>query len=276
MASIELVTFLSVLQGGRTPSWCEQTDQPDGSGNPSFTGAPSSAGSGVSLQPAGTISDGASQGGALWSILHVQLREDVSKRTARVTALHYVNGETYTITIGGNAVAVVGGATWADCVVALVAALPGVPAAALLVTFTAVDADGDGTVDTLLIRGKAEAGWSLGLTTTGAATMLAAADPASCTARAYWYCAGSAESSATLAPSGWGADAANTWTVTYRGLNTRCQTGGRSRAYCELSSLTGDVGDAAAGANVIHYYDVPTVSSSRTGARVFWGPAVDE
>ena len=67
MANYEQTILLTVLAGARIPLWTEQTDGTTGSGDPTYLGAPSSAGDGVTLRP---ITDG-----VLFADLVVQLRE---------------------------------------------------------------------------------------------------------------------------------------------------------------------------------------------------------
>lgn len=279
MSDFSRSLLLNELAAGRLPMFTEQTDGADGAGDPLHIGAPSSAASGVYLE------------GSILAHVVAQLRPEVHRRVACVYELNHVGGETYTVTIGGNAVAYVSGGadTWEDVVNGLIAALPGVPAAALLVTFEAQDSDGNGTDDTLLIRGRSETAYSLGLTTTGAATMHAVADPESATGRFWRYYGvspGTAPTSSpylsngiTEGPGGWTSTGAGTNTITYRGLSDPRNVAGVNRGYYQLSTVTGAVGDAAAGSNELVYVAEPSVYGDEgviPGARVFIGPCVQE
>jgi len=268
MATYEKINLLNALIPGRYPVWKEQTTGSSYSGDPSFTGAPATGGAGCSL------ADGQGQSySSIVSRLAVQLREDVSRRTVRVHEGTYSIGDTYTITVSGNAVAVVGGATWAACVAQLVAALPGVPAADALVSFTAVV----GTFGTyLLIQGRAEADYSIGITTAAAGIMKAYADPTSASVRIFSYPRNATtESTVTYGPSGW-LLFADIGAIDYRGYYDAVQTAAWDRGYVECYSVTGVAGDAAAGANTLAYLDNPSTTGTRTGLRVFWGPCYDE
>lgn len=277
MATPERTVLLTVLAAGRVPYWREQTTLPDGDGNPDFTLAPASAADGVYLEDA--------------LVLHtaVQLRANVHRRTCTVHATNYVAGETYTITIGGNAVAVVGGASWAACIIQLIAALPGVPAAAALVTFTAQDSEGNGVNDTLLIEGKAEPSYQLIINSSGLARLHAVCDPISCDMRLYFHhgiSPGTAAAShpylstdTTEGPSAWMQSGdGNITGLTYRGRAGAFPCAGYDRAYVELYTVAGVAGDVATVGTLV-YVSTPLThgfEGVRAGARVFMGPCVDE
>jgi hypothetical protein len=273
MATYETALLLDALIAGRVPSFAEQTDGSSHTGDPATTGAPATAGAGVGLVETGDTN------GAIRALVGIQLRMDPSKRTAHVYPVNYVAGETYTVTIGGNAVAVVGGGTWAATVALLIAALPGVPAAAALVTFAAAntsDGGGAGTVDILVVRWKAEAATSIAATATGAATVRCVADPESCDARIYLYRGGAARDTVTLMPTGWALEGTITG-ITYRNLVRSILTAGCVRAYVEIYAVAGAAGDGG----MVIYQDIPLTTFGRTqtesaGLRAFWGPCVNE
>lgn len=267
MANFELALLLDTLIAARNPSWAEQTTGSTYSGDPSTTGAPVLSGAGVGL----TVDDSA---GCITALLNVQLREIPGQRTARVYATNYVAGETYTVTVGGHAVAVVGGATWAACVVQLIAALPGVAGAAALVTFAGETSLTAG--DTLRVRWKAETAAVVGdlaitFSATGAATLKCVADPESCAARVFLYRGGTAQTSATTTPSGW-ALAQSISGITYRNLTLPVLVAGFTRAYVEVHTVAGDAADGA----LVIYQDAPSTTGGHTGLRAWWGPCINE
>jgi hypothetical protein len=247
-ALYELNNLLGTLVVGRYPRWREQVDV---AGDYDYAGAPSSASQGCYLE------------NSPLTHLRVALRGDVSSRTAWVTELNHVPGQTYTVTVTANPVAYVsgGGDTWADVLAGLVLALPAVAPAAALVTFTAEDLDGDGTNDTLVIRGIAEADYDIDATATGAATVTIQADPTSADIRVFATQRGTIYGT-SAAPSGWGLHQAAT-TLDYRGyLPAAYNSSGWGRAYVEGISVDGPVGD---GATVVYDF-----------AYLGWGPAVRE
>lgn len=244
----ELANLLSTLVVGRNPGWY---DQVDALGAFDYAGAPNAGSDGVPLDNAPT------------ALLIVDLRDDVSYRTCRITLGVFVAGQVWTVTVGGNPVATGAIATnWSDVVDALIAALPGVPAADALVTFTR-SGTGDATI--LLVEGKAEPGYSIGIAAGGGASMACVANPESLDVRLFFTHLGSAANSTRNAP------AANTWRqangavyvgVTYRGCVERVTVAGLARGYAQLANLAGVVGD---GGTVT--YDV---------AYLGWGPALQE
>jgi len=202
--------------------------------------APTGAGSGVALNNAPSMR---------WL---AKLREDVSKRTGRLTSLVHTPTDTYTVTVGGNAVAYVSlaGSTFEDVVNGLVAALPGVPAADALVTFVGVDVAGLGALDTLLIQGKAEAEVSLAITTTGTSTTTLTLDASTATARVFLKAG--PQGGGTANPDGWHHKDVEDFSLTYRGISKSVpDVGGWDRAAVELASVAAFAGDAAAGNNVL-------------------------
>jgi hypothetical protein len=265
MADFQQTLLLNTLIAGRKPYWIEQTSNSAGSGNPDYTGAPAVA-RGCPMTLDDTL-------GAIRALLRVQLRENPTHRTCRIYSNNYVNAETYTVSPGGNAVAVVAAVSWANTIALLVAALPGVPAAAALVTFTQETTLTTG--DTLVVRWKTEAPAAVdGKITagaTGAATIRVIADPESCDARIWFVDGGSASSTVTSNPTAWAQGDAIAG-LTYRGLSTPVDVAGRSRAYCELYNVAGVAGD---GGNVL-YADPFLVTGGHTGLRVWWGPCINE
>ena len=170
---------------------------------------------------------------------------------------------TYTVTVDGNAVSYDASAASpapadaADVLEDLAAAINADGTVGALVNAEALDEDGDGTVDTVRLRGLGEADYSIAVSATGGAALTCEADPASCSARV-WL---SARGTGALPP-GWRVpNGGELGEITRRGFDERLGTGGCSRAYVEIHSITGVSSD---GAGVTY---VP---------RVFVGPGVAE
>jgi hypothetical protein len=249
-ALFELSNLLNTLMVGRYLRWKEQLDTAGTAYQ--YTGAPLSASYGVYLENSPRTR------------LCVSLRTDVHRRTVWVTEDNHVAGQTYTVTVDGTAVAYAsgGGDSWADVLDGLVAALPGVPAADALVTFTAEDLDSDGTNETLVVRGKAEADYTFDASATGAATVGVQADPNTATFRTYAYYAAGTPASGSSSPSAWQLHE-DAVTIGYRGhASDMYDSAGWGRAYLEGYDLDGPAGD---GASVTYDF-----------AYLAWGPAVRE
>lgn len=254
---LEQANVDAILSAGRMPRWVEQD---------SYSGAPTSAADGVSFiayEPSG---------GSIVAAYLIALREVVHARTSRVTITNAVAGQTYTVTVGGNAVAVVAATSTAAGIIAqLVAALAGVPAAAALVTFTAVDADGDGTVDTLRVRGRAEADYTIGISATGAATIACDADPSGANVRMYFYprrpYTDENVSGTVDEPEVWAINPDGDELLDHRGCARRAFPASWSRGYIELHAYSHPGGDAAGAGGTLSY---------SAGGGVWWGPAIQE
>jgi hypothetical protein len=255
MAPFELATKLAVLTAGRNPQWDPQLI----GGVMTYTGIPASLASGVNLQD------------AVVTLLQVELRENVAYRTGRVTVNTLVASQTWTVSINGNAVAFAAGPadTWATIIAGLIAALPGVPAADALVTFGAEDSDGDTIDDTLVVRGKDEADYTIAVSATGGAAMDLAADANSANL-ILWRAAKTTTQRVLGAgvPQTWSIDPAfgvgGVAAVDEKGVTGYQQTNGYSRIYGQLDTVAGPADSAGA----------PGVSSFT--ARVLWGPCIDE
>lgn len=279
----ELVNRLSVLSVGRVPVWMEITTGNTGSGDPVGEGAPTTAGAGVSMG----LADTGDSNGAVETDVVVQLREEIHRRTARFYCPTGFNpGDDYVISVGGTPITVVGLASWTLTVIALCAALTGDANTGPRGYYTPWSPDGVAPWTAVLFKAKREASYALVFTTSGAAGIMAVADPDSGKCRVYTSPRGNAYDTATSAPgvypstpvasaqtaSGWALEPAYTdTTLTYRGKRFRVDSAGVQRVYVELYDLAGAVGDGAAGLGAIRYIDVPSISGGHTGARVFVG-----
>ena len=232
VAGFELANDLTILRGGRNPRWTRQT---------AYTGAPTAANDGVWLRDA-------------------VITEVPGARTGYVTITNVVDGVAYRVIINGNTVAIVSGAgsTAASIIAQLVLALPGVPAAAALVSFTAVDTSGDGVVDSLRVRGLAEADYTIAVTAGGLGTIACVAEFTSAWMRVYFTPTGTVDSDDE--PYSWAHPDIATYAVDYRGFIDTFETGSNDRGYVEIYNTT----NPADGAGVTYE------------ARVHIGPAILE
>lgn len=244
MPSIQSVNIEAILSVGRTPEWQKQT---------SFTGAPSSAISGIWLD------------NTVVTLVTVDLRETLAKRTARVTMATLDTGATYTVTIAGSACQKATPTDEDDLLTGLRDAInAGVSAT---VTAVALDASGvdvsisSAAAKSVLIRGVAEADYAIAISATGTGALACVADAASASVRLFGTIRGSAKDASTTAPSGWRMiNGASGITVDYRGWLERFQAPGLDRLYVELYDIAG------------HGSDGGTVTYAPT---VHVGPAVD-
>jgi hypothetical protein len=223
VAGFELANELTILRGGRNPRWTRQTQH---------SGAPSAANDGVWLRD------------AVVTAIMVALREVPGARTGYVTITNVVDVVAYRVIVDGNTVAIVSGAgsTAASIIQQLVLALPGVPAAAALVSFTAVDTDGDGVVDALRVRGLAEADYTLAVTSGGAGTIACVTEFTSAWIRVYFTPTGTVD--ANDEPYSWAHPDTATYSLDYRGFVETFETGSCDRAYVEVYNTTNPVDGA--------------------------------
>ena len=225
----EIANLLAILAGGRYPDMEEITPAAN------YTGAPVGASAGASLVDT-------SERGVLAALVKAALREYPSYRQAVVTVTNFVAGQTYTVTITGNAVAFVDvTGDVKDTYDGLVAALAGVPAADALVSFTALDLDGDGDSDALLVTGDVEADYGIATSTGGGgATMATEAEPSTADLRLY----GTENDSTSDAPAlNWNYIPSSYLALDYRGHIQRYSVGGLQRLYAQVDNLAGHVSD---------------------------------
>uniref|UniRef100_A0A6M3M087 Uncharacterized protein n=1 Tax=viral metagenome TaxID=1070528 RepID=A0A6M3M087_9ZZZZ len=228
IGAYERANVVAILAAGRDPKWTpEQTAYDD---------APDSAADGISLIETDV-------NGVLRARVELHLRKSVAFRTAVCTLNTYVNGQTWTVTIGGFAVASgVIATNWSDVVDALIAALPGVPNADALVSFARTGV-GDATV--LVVTGDVNANWAIVVAATGGASMDCKADPF--TADLYLYGkvrGGLSTPAAVTPPDDWALIEGEThMAVTWRGFSHKLDVDGYSRLYAQVDNLTPFAGD---------------------------------
>lgn len=249
-----LANLLSILLAARRPQHALQTGQ--------ITGAPSGNNSGIFLEDSPR------------TLALIDLRREVHRRIAAVTITSLDLTSTYRVTIDGT-----------DSDYDAIAGAPADQAALLVQWAASINADAgvnsdveaeavdttvppDGTVDTLFIRGKAEAHYTFGLAVTvNAATIAAVVDGETATARAYFSAKDpNAPRLGFTSPLG---PAIDTWrlangavyAVTSKGFTDRFDTAGKARMYVELASLTG-TGDVAGAQATLTYFSRVTISPS--------------
>ena len=260
------VNIIGELSACRRPSWTRLVTE-------DFTGAPDTADDGVSLasnkSPASRIM--------------IAMREQVWRRTARVTVTTRDAATNYTVTVNGSAIATTSGAfatndailvelkakITADAVVGQAAATP-------IVDSYLIDSNGATTVGTsgggnaavaLIVVGEAQADYYIDVSAGGTGVLACKADPSTATAYVYVTAAGVAESVASDLPgtTDWALIDDGSKSVTYRGLALNLTTGGWERLYVELASVDGHASDGSS----VTYTDT-------NSPRVFIGPASRE
>ncbi len=240
-AMYERANLLAILSVGDTPEWHEQVD---GGGDAEYDGPPDNSAAGVDLD------------GAVKTLVFVQLRREVHRRTVYIRPGTFDAATTYTAIIGGTSV----GSTGASLALLLADIASDINAngtTSLLVSATVVDTDGDDVNDAVRLVGLAEADYSIDVSVAaGTGTITAEADPSSCTARLYATGAGpNAPGRLPVDPESndpgvWLYINGQLYTVGYRGLAERFDTPGLGRLYVELDSVAGHASD---GASLVSY-----------------------
>lgn len=230
----ERANQLAILSSGRSPQWVAHAHTP-ATVAATTGGAPSTAAAGVPL------SDTAS-GTAVKTLVGLSPRKAAHRRQAVVT-LTYDAATTYTVTVGGNAVATAANTDAATTLTDLADDLNASAPVAALVTATATDADGDGTIDSVTIVGDAEVDWSIDATVAGGAgTVTVVADPATLTVRVWLYGA----NDALTGHPGWQlANNGGLSSIDRRGYVERFDTAGIGRLFLEVHAITAVGGDGA-------------------------------
>jgi len=233
----------AVLQSHMFAEWFEQT---------AHTGPPGDLGAGTAMKV------------GLRALVKVILREQVSKRTTRVTADSFDAGDTYTITLDGTAHAIAAPASLDGLVVAWETAINAAHTG--VITALAVDANDSpspGTNTHVLITGDADTDYTLAIAVTGGGTgtIDAVADASNCTARLYGV-------NEPLGATGswsevrWPKTDLVDLPVGQHGLTERLNISSMPRMYVELADIFGD------------YDGIPGAGATLTyNARVMWGPS---
>lgn len=222
----ETVNILSVLLGARRPQWVTQA-------GPYPNGIPDAASDGVPLLDSPRTQ------------IIVDMREEAHRRSARITfpvvdlttTVYRFVVDATTLDVDASAVLP---ADLPALVQAIVDAINADVVINLVVVASPVDSDGDGLNDTVLLRGLAEADYSLALAVIGGTGEMAGTiDPSTATA-IVWFAA-----KPPNAPGTWRQANGAIYAVNSRGFVERFDTAGLDRAYVELDSVTGVAGDGA-------------------------------
>lgn len=171
----EIVNILSVLLVGRKPAWTLQS---------LLTSAPATLGAGVPLNDSPRAA------------VHIALREELHRKTARVKITAGDAATTYTLTVGGHSVSATGLAAIEDIAQELLdeaLADPDIPG---LVAVTTEASVAGGDVDTLVLKGLTPADYTV---TAGAAggtgALVLTQDATTCSAKVYGLPGGALPSS---------------------------------------------------------------------------------
>ena len=231
MSTLTTVNTEAVLATGRTVQWSHQA---------SYTGAPADAAAGVAFDKPVSV------------YLSVRLREEIHRRTARVTMASLDTGATYTVTLNGTGINYATPSDEDDLITGLRDAIIANGTTNALVSVAALDADGEDVTSsaqpavTLLITGKAEADYSIAISATAGA-LACVADAVTASGRLYMKPDGSKANNASGST-----DAVPDWRLVSgggslsferRGFFERINAAGSSRVYLELHTLAGDGSD---------------------------------
>jgi hypothetical protein len=220
MASSDIFTTatqVAVLLAGRAPVWTV----------PSGSDAPALASDGVAMQNAAR------------ALVHVALREESHRRTARLTIPTWVDTAVYTVTIDGTPVghdSTGGDADLEDTIDGIVDVITSDGTVNQIVTATAVESEpGVSGVDTVLIVGDTEADFSIDFTQDTTAVVAAVADRVAATARLWWL---PGARPGSTPPTQWVASG-DVVAVDRRGHIERYDVAGLSRLAVQLDELEG-------------------------------------
>jgi hypothetical protein len=228
----EIVNLLSVLLVGRKPEWKLQ---------PALTALPTTVAAGVAL------------GDSPRAALHIALREELHRKTARVRISAGDAATTYAITIGGTTISDVGQTAPEDIVQELLGALDASAPINALVTYSTEASVPGGDVDTIVFKGKTPADYTITASATGGAgALVLTKDATTCAAKAYGLPGG--KTPAAGQPQ-------LPWCLTRNG---------------DLGTLTAE-GLTEGGLNVAGYKQLAVVIGGADGqVRVWVGPAIQE
>ena len=261
------VNIIGELSACRRPVWTRKVTT-------AITSAPDAADDGVSLADADSPA----------SRIMICLRENVWRRTARVTVTTRDAAANYTVTVNGTAIATTTGSfATNDAIlvelkakIAADATVGGAAGANQKITSYLIDTNGDTTVGTagggnaavaLVVTGTIQADYYIAVSAGGTGVLACKADPLTATAYIYVTADGVANSATTDKPgtTDWALVDDGTKSVTYRGLALNLTTGGWERLHVELGSIAG------------HASDGGSVTFTDTNSpRVFIGPASRE
>lgn len=161
----EIVNLLSVLLVGRKPEWKLQ---------PALVALPTTDAAGVPL------------GDSPRAALHIALREELHRKTARVKITAGDAATTYALAIGGHSVSVTGEADLEDVAAELLAEVLADPDIPGLVAASAVASVAGGDVDTLVFKGLTSADYTITASASGGAGALELTkDATTCSAKVY-------------------------------------------------------------------------------------------
>lgn len=218
MGKFETANALAILAGARVPSWTEQA---------AWTTPPQSASAGVYLE------------NSLFTMLAVEMREEVHRRTARVTISTLDLAASYTVTINGTACTAAGPFANLPAIINGLVTAINASAIASAVTASAVDEDASiAGVETVKIVGDNSTDYTITMSATGTGVLAVVADPTIATLKIYAKLRGSSAPSAWVAP--YDASYALDWT----GYVERLACAGVDRFAAELSDVDG-TGDGA-------------------------------
>lgn len=227
----EIVNQLSVLLVGRKPEWKLQ---------PALTTLPATTAAGVAT------------GNSPRMALHIALREELHRKTARVKITAGDAATTYGITIGGTTISDVGESNLEDIVQELLGLLGASAPINALVTYS-TEASNGADVDTIVFKGKSNADYTITASATGGAGALELTKDATTASAKVYGLPGGKRPAATLPQL--------PWALTRNG---------------DLGTLTAE-GLLEGGLNVAGLDQIAVVISGADGqVRVWIGPAIQE
>lgn len=170
----EIVNILSVLLVGRRPRWTLQS---------LLTSAPAALDAGVALNDSPRAA------------VHIALREELHRKTARVRIVTGDAATTYNITVGGTTVSASGESDRENILQELAGLLDASAPITALVTYTAESSDGS-VVDTLVFKGLAPGDVTFAASAVGGTGALELTqDATTCSAKVYGLPGGTLPSS---------------------------------------------------------------------------------
>lgn len=210
-----LLNRLGILSAARALDWIEQSSTADV--------APS------------IDTDGVSVSGVLFTQFEVLTREQPAYRTTRITFSAHDAASGYNVVVNGNTVAIVDGANIPTTIALAVNAINADGVVNLIVT-AAAEARNGTTVDTLVLRGVAEADYTCAVaTTSGTGVITSELDATGATGKFYSLAGG------RNASTSWAEIPDSEFTVGTGGIRDRMRTAGASRIFGRFA-FAGGVG----------------------------------